>query len=147
MLSQGYDIISTLRSFLIPFHDILSILNRLDRRRIGRRTTDSQFLQTANQTCFRIAGRTLRETLGSDDILHTQYLVQGNRRKKAVFLFLLILVIKTLAVHLKETVESNDLTGSHELLFLAADAYGDRRTLQLGVRHLASDRTFADQFV
>ena len=58
-----------------------------------------------------------------------------------------ILVIKTLAVHLKETVESNDLTGSHELLFLAADAYGDRRTLQLGVRHLASDRTFADQFV
>ena len=52
MLSQGYDIISTLRSFLIPFHNILSILDRLDRRSIGRRTTDSQFLQTANQTCL-----------------------------------------------------------------------------------------------
>ena len=67
-LGQRNNCVSTFHAFLISFHHIFAVLDRLDSRRIGRRTSDAQFFQTANQTGFRIARRTLRETLCRHDI-------------------------------------------------------------------------------
>ena len=146
-LGQRNNRVSTFHAFLISFHHIFAVLDRLDSRCIGGRTSDTQFLQTANQAGFRIARRPLRETFCCHDIFQRQDFMKFYRRKQAVFLFLLHFVVVTFHISLKETFETDHFADSDKTFRLPADTDRNSRALQFGIRHLASDRTFTDQFI
>lgn len=50
-------------------------------------------------------------------------------------------------INLKETFETNHFADSDKTFRLSADTDRNSRTFQFGIRHLASDRTFTDQFI
>ena len=69
------------------------------------------------------------------------------RRKQAVFLFFLRIVVIALHINLKEAFETDHFADSDKTFRLSADTDRNSRTFQFGIRHLASDRTFTDQFI
>ena len=69
------------------------------------------------------------------------------RRKQAVFLFFLHIIVIAFHVNLKETFETDHFADSNKTFCLPADTDRDSRAFQFGIRHLASDRTFTDQFI
>ncbi len=141
------DRVGTFRAFLIPFHHIFAVLDRLDRRRVCGRTPDTQFFQTTDQAGFRIARRTLRETFRCHDIIQRQCLMKLYRRKQAVFLLFLHIVIIAFHVDLEETFETDHFADSDKTFGLPADTDRNSRAFQFGICHLASDRAFTDQFI
>ena len=99
-LRQGNNRISALLALFISFHHILAILDCLDRRSVGRRSSDTQLLQAAHQARLRITRRTLGETLGSHGILQGKRLILRDRREQAILLFLLVLIVRAFPIHL-----------------------------------------------
>src|SRR3546814_16526319 len=92
--------------------DIVAILERLERRRIGGGAANAQFLHLLDQARFGIAGRRLGEMLLGMDCFLGRRIALAQARQAAAFLILI--VVPAFLVQRGEAGEEHDMARSAE---------------------------------
>ena len=87
--------------------DIFAVLQRLQRRRIGRGTADAEFFHLLDQRRFRVARRRLGGVLGGVDLVALERFAGADFGQAAVFLVLGVLVL-LFGIGGEEAVEADD---------------------------------------
>src|SRR5690348_12350506 len=125
--------------------NVLAILERLQRRRIGRRPPDPQLLETLDEARLGVARRRLREVLRRFDAELGRSIAiveRGHARG-----FLVLRVVAALVVERHEPREEHDLTRCAKHRPARSVRQLDRSALQPCRRHLAGERPVIDQLI
>ena len=130
----------------VAFLHIVALLDRRNRRRVGRRASDTKFLQFVYETGLGISCRSLGETFHRGNAFAGELLTHLQCGQGSELLRLLVIVGRFL-IDFQETVEDNDLTAGDELLGLPADIDVNRGFLDLCLSHLGGNGALPDQVV
>ena len=103
------DIIGALYPLHDPFLHVLTVHDSGDGWCIGGRTTDTQLFHLAYKRCLRKSCRTLCETLRGGGLKHTQHFTFPHGWQHA-FIILTVLIVRSLEVDTKESVELDHFT-------------------------------------
>ena len=90
--------------------DVVAVLQRLERRGVGRRAADAEFLQPLDQACLGVARQRLGETLHRIDRTLARR-IAGLEQRHPGRLVIIGLVVPALLVKREETGEECDLPG------------------------------------
>ena len=124
--------------------DIFAVLQRLQRRGIGRRPPDAELLQPLDQARFGIARRRLGEALRRlDPVLGRRIAGLEQRHPRAVLV--VGLFVAAFFVEREIAGEEHDLPGRAQRRAARAVGQFDRRPLEPRRRHLARQRAVEDQ--
>ena len=140
-------LVGALNTLLVLLYNVTAIDDRGDRRCIGRRTTDTQLLQTLNEQCLVVARRSLSESLRCHDRLRLQRLTHCQRGQQTLRCVGRLIVVGRLRVELQETVETNNLTRCNKLSLTTIHIDRNDRAVDLGCHHLRRHGTLPDQLI
>jgi hypothetical protein len=126
--------------------DIFAVLQRLQRRGIGRRPADAELLQPLDQARFGIARRRLGEMLVASTPVLAGASPSRSARHPRAFLVLGLFVAAFL-VEREIAGEEHDLAGRAKRRPAGAVGQLDRRPLEPRRGHLAGQRAVEDQLV